>query len=61
MKMIQEHDLAKYDLVIQAWAKHDLMAAATVKAVTKKRLYFIRAIYSNMGLEGDELEMRAIM
>ena len=61
MKMIQEHDLAKYDLVIQAWAKRDTMAATAIKSVTKKRLDFIRAIYSDMGLEGDELEMRAML
>ena len=61
MKMIQEHDLAKYDLVIRAWAKHDPMAANAFKSVTKKRLDFVRAIYSDMGLEGDELEMRAML
>ena len=61
MKLIQEHDLAKYDLVVRAWAKHDPMAAAAVKKVTKNRLDYIRAIYSDMGLEGDELEMRAML
>ena len=61
MKMIQEHHLAKYDLVIWAWAKSDPMAAAAVKKVTKKRLDFVRAVYSDMGLEGDELEMRTML
>lgn len=58
MKMIQEHDLARYDLAIRAWAKHDEMAQDVVQRVTKVRLDFIRQIFSEMGFEGDELEMR---
>jgi len=58
MQMIQELDLAKYDLAIRAWAKHDELARTAVQRVTKNRLEFIRHIYSEMGLKGDELEMR---
>jgi AcrR family transcriptional regulator len=58
MIMIQQHDLAKYDLAIRAWAKHDDMAREVVQIVTKTRLDFIRAIFAEMGFEHDELEMR---
>jgi AcrR family transcriptional regulator len=58
MKMIQEHDLGRYDLAIRAWAKHDEMAHEFVQRVTKLRLDFIGQIFSAMGFEGDELDMR---
>ncbi len=58
MKMIQEHDLGRYDLPVRAWAKHDEMAREAVERVTKVRLDFLRQIFSEMGFEGDELEMR---
>ena len=58
MRMIQEHDLAKYDLAIRAWAKHDDMARDFVQRVTKVRLDFLRQIFAEMGFEGEEREMR---
>ena len=58
MKMIQDHDLARYDLAFRAWAKHDEMAREIVQRVTKVRFDFIRQIFSEMGFEGDELDMR---
>lgn len=61
MKMIQEHELAKYDLAIRAWAQYDNMAQDFVKRVTKVRLDFIRPIFREIGIEGDELEMRTML
>ena len=61
MKMIQAHDLARYDLAIRAWAKHDEMAREVVQLVTKSRLNFIRQIFAEMGFAGDELEMRTML
>jgi hypothetical protein len=61
MKMIQAHDLARYDLAVRAWARHDEMARDFVQRVTKARLDFIRRIFSEMGFDGDELEMRTMV
>ena len=61
MKMIQAHDLARYDLAIRAWARHDEMARDFVQRVMKVRLDFIRRIFSEMGFDGDELEMRTMV
>lgn len=61
MKTIQEHDLAKYDLAIRAWAKHDVVAKGFVNRVTKVRYQFIRQMFSDLGFEGDELEMRTML
>ncbi len=58
MIMIQEHDLAKYDLAIRAWAKHNELAREVVQAVTSARLDFIAQIFSELGFEGEECEMR---
>ncbi len=58
MIMIQEHDLAEFDLAIQAWAKHDELAREVVQTVTSARLDFIGQIFSELGFEGEEREMR---
>ena len=60
-KMIQEYDLAKYDLVIFAWAKHDPVAQSEINKVIKIRHDFIRMQFSDIGFEGDELEMRTLL
>jgi AcrR family transcriptional regulator len=60
-KMIQEHNLGKYDLAFRSWAKYDDAAHEAVKRVTKVRLDFLRHIFNEMGFEGDELEMRAML
>ena len=56
--MIVEHDLAKYDLAIRAWATHDPEAAKAVKAVYRMRHDFIRQIFADLGFRGQQLEMR---
>ena len=61
MKIIQVHDLARYDLAIRAWAKHDELARDFVQRVTKVRFDYIRQIFNEMGFDGDELEMRTMV
>ena len=61
MAMVEEHDLAKYELAIRAWAEHDDMAREVVQEVTKARLDFTRRIFSEMGFKGDELETRTML
>lgn len=58
MVMILEHDLAKYDLAMRAWAAHDPTAAKAVRMVSRMRLDFARSIFSDIGFRGRELEMR---
>ena len=58
MEMIEEYDLAKYDLAIVNWAKNDLHAEAAVGNVYKMRLDFIRSIFTEFGFVADETEMR---
>ena len=58
MLKIHQLELAKYDLVIRAWAKHDLLARRAVNRVNKLRRNFIRSIFEELGFRGDELDMR---
>lgn len=58
MKMVRERNLAKYDLAINAWAKTDPKVNDVVEKVVKMRLDYTRAIFSELGFKGNELEMR---
>ena len=58
---IRKNNLAKFDLSMRAWAEHDEMAAEAVQKVYQKRLGYLRAIFSELGFAGDELEMRTFL
>ncbi len=60
-KMIQLHDLGKFDLAFRAWAKHDELAAKAVCQVTEQRLEFVKSLFSAIGFRGDQLEMRSML
>ena len=59
-KMVEEHDLSRYDLVIFTWAKNDPIAKTVMDKVIKIRYDFIRMQFSDLGFEGDALEMRTM-
>jgi AcrR family transcriptional regulator len=59
-KMVEEHNLSKYDLSIFAWAKQDPIAKTVMDEVIKLRYDFIRMQLSDLGFEGDALEMRTM-
>jgi AcrR family transcriptional regulator len=58
MDMIREKNLTKYDLAINAWAKADPLARMALKKAVNIRLGFLRAVFAELGFDGDELEMR---
>jgi AcrR family transcriptional regulator len=58
MEMIRDKHLTKYDLAMTSWAKLDQKVHRVVKKVVKMRLDYLRAIFAELGFEGDELEMR---
>jgi AcrR family transcriptional regulator len=61
VRMIHKHELNKYDLSFQAWATSDVMARETVSRVMDLRLGFLRETFRELGLSGDELEMRTML
>lgn len=58
MEMVNDKKLSQYDLAINAWAKIDKRARQAMDIAIKIRLDFLRSIFSELGFEGDELEMR---
>ena len=60
-EIVWKYNLAKYDLAIRTWAKHDPLAKRAVKKVNKIRMDFIRTIFSELGFRGDDLEMRTML
>ena len=58
MEMIRDKHLSKFDLAMTLWAKSDSKIRKVVNKVVKMRLNYIRTIFSELGFEGDDLEMR---
>lgn len=59
MEMVWEHDLGALDLHFHVWARKDAKVARKVNQVLRKRLDYLRSLFSDAGFSGDELEMRA--
>jgi AcrR family transcriptional regulator len=58
MEMIVKHDLTQYDVHFRAWAKNDPAAARTVREVIRVRADTVRGLFSELGFEGEDLELR---
>jgi AcrR family transcriptional regulator len=58
MQVILEKDLGRYDSAMIHWAKVDAKIATRVAKVYKLRLKFIEEMFSQLGFEGVDLEMR---
>ena len=58
MEMILENDLTRLDLQMRIVAEKDPVAWEIVDQVYQKRLVFLRSAFSELGFEGEELEMR---
>ena len=56
--MILEKDLGRYDAAMIHWAKVDARIATRVTKVYRLRMKFIGEMFSNLGFEGVDLEMR---
>jgi len=57
-QIVMDHDLGGFDLSFWAWAADDAEVARRVARVIHTRLDFIGEAFSELGFEGDELEMR---
>ncbi len=58
MKEVLENDLARLELPMRAAAEKDSNVWATVNSAYQMRLNFLRPIFSELGFEGEDLEMR---
>lgn len=60
MQVVSEGRFARYDVSIRAWAAQDPdLLSAIVKEVDKRRLAFVASLFTELGFEGPEAEMRA--
>ena len=60
-EMILDYDLGRLDMAIRVWAQRDPVAARAVRKVEKLRLDYVRGTLEELGFEGDEAEMRAMV
>ncbi len=58
MKFLLEHDLARYDVAVRAWAAQEPAVARRVRRVDQRRSRVVRSLFEEMGFSGTELEMR---
>ena len=58
VEMIEEQNLARYDLAVRAWAEHDPLARRAVQSVYRRRIEFVMELFRGLGFRGQELEMR---
>jgi AcrR family transcriptional regulator len=58
MEYLLEHDLARYDVAIRAWAAQEPAVARRVRRIDQQRIRFVRSLFKEMGFSGTELEMR---
>jgi AcrR family transcriptional regulator len=60
-EMVIDYDLARYEVSIRQWAQTDDRAGQAVKKVTNIRVDFVSQALAELGFEGDDLEMRAML
>ena len=61
MRYMKENEIEKYDLVIRTWALDDAFIAEQVERVDLKRFDLVKSIFSEIGFDDAELEMRSMM
>ena len=58
MKTISDYELNRAECAIFVWSLRDERVRKVMKRVNKERLGFLRALFEELGFEGDELDMR---
>jgi AcrR family transcriptional regulator len=61
MEMIDQFDLAHYDLAFRVWARTAPRVNEALRKVNKLRMEFARSMFTEIGFEGDELSTRAAL
>jgi AcrR family transcriptional regulator len=60
-EIVLDFDLTRYEMAIRQWALEDAGAARAVRRVNRIRLDLLRRAFSELGFEGDDLEMRTML
>ena len=60
-EMILDFEITRYEMAFRQWALLDAEAARAVKKVNRLRLDFVSNSFSELGFNGDDLDMRAML
>jgi AcrR family transcriptional regulator len=58
MRTITDYELGQAEASIFVWSQRDARVRKVMNRVNKERLGFLRALFEELGFEGDELDMR---
>ncbi len=58
IEAIEDADLSRIDAAIRQWGRQDLKVRRIWRKEMNKRMDHIRGIFTQLGFEGDDLEMR---
>lgn len=58
IEYLAEENPARYDVPMRAWSAQEAIVARHVRRVDRQRLAYVRALLSDLGLRGQELELR---
>lgn len=61
MHAIQREQLTRYDIAFRSWAAQDSAVADAVRRVDSTRFEAIKAIFADIGFEGEELHERTLV
>ena len=60
-EMIIDYDLTRYEISIRQWALTNDLADQAVNKINEIRLDFVSQTLAELGFEGDDLQMRAML
>jgi AcrR family transcriptional regulator len=58
MKTIGDYELNRAEASIFVWSQRDTRVRKVMNRVNRERLRYLRALFEELGFEGDELDMR---
>lgn len=61
MRLVHERKMVRYELLIRSMAREFVEISDAVRAVDQRRFAVVRGLFSEMGFEGDELDMRTLV
>jgi AcrR family transcriptional regulator len=60
MRFVAEEDLGRYEEAMMSWAAQEPIVAESFEIAIRRRVEFIRALFVQLGFEGQELEARTL-
>ena len=59
MRQILEHKVARYDLAVRAWSRHEPAIRPVIREVDEIRIKTVRSLFLELGFDEAEASMRA--